>query len=210
MLSVLYLLLGMLPCRTHLSLYLLIPGFVLYHLVSIVPLGSITQRLSIIALALARAVFCLTFLSVLRKGHVKFSETLRLLMVRGLHLGLLLYAVGLVSSFVGNMTLGALLVLATANAIFAGIVLWLLTLILRVIVRVALVTDVAYRLAVAPEHSEIILQRLFPTITFVTGALWVMFTLRGFELCEPFMRRITSVLRASRLSAISRCHSAQG
>jgi small-conductance mechanosensitive channel len=187
----------MLPRRTHLSLYLLVPGFVLFHLVNLVPLGSIAQRLSIIALAIIGSGFCLAFLSILRKGHVEFSEALRQLMVRGLHLGLLLFTAGLVSSLIGNMTLGALLVLGTASAVFAGVALWVVTRLLRVLVRIALVTGLAHRLGVAPEHSEGIRRRTFRIIAFVAGVLWVSFTLRGFELFDPVLASITSLLRAS-------------
>jgi len=197
LLCVVYLLLGMLPRKIHLSLYLLVPGFVLFHLVTLVPLGSITQRLAIISLAGIGSGFCLAFLPVLRRGHVDVSETLSRLMVYGLKLALLLYAAGMASSFIGNMTLGALLVQGTASAIFTGVVMWVLALLLRVLVQIALVTDFAHQVGVAPEHVGIIRARASSTIAFVAIALWIMFTLRGFELYDPAMAWVMSLLSAS-------------
>jgi potassium efflux system protein len=194
--SVVYLLLGTLPRAAHLPLYLLIPGFVLFQMVNLAPVASITQRLAIIALALVGGAFCLAQLRVLRADHSWLSDRFSKLLARGLRLGLLLLAIGLISSIGGGMGLGALLIVGTSSAIFAGVVLWVVTLLLRFLVRLALVTDLAYRAGISPQHSEAIRRRLFRIISATTAILWVVFALRGFALFEPVATRILGLLRA--------------
>jgi len=197
LLCVVYLLLAILPRRMARILYLLIPAFFLFHLVNLVPLGSMTQRFSIVALALISVSFCLALLADLRDSTSVWPASSRPFLIRGIQLLLSLYALGLVCSFAGNMALGALLVLGSSSAIFTAIVFWVVALQFRLLARIALVSDAAHRLGVAPLHSEPVRRRLFHGIAFFAVVMWTLLTLRGFGLLEPLTAQVAALLSAS-------------
>ena len=195
-LALLFLLLGVLDKTLHPFLYLVIPLFFFYQLVSLAPVASLAHRLAILALGLVGIVSCVWFLRVLRDDPDGWTPAWQRALERGVRLAVLLYTAGMLANVLGSVRLGALVVAGTTHAILTGIVLWVVGALLRSIVRVALVTKGAQRLGIAPEHADAVRDQLFRLINLVAAIVFGVFTLRGFTLYEPVADKIMSILGA--------------
>ncbi|MGB5296174.1 MAG: mechanosensitive ion channel domain-containing protein [Thermoanaerobaculia bacterium] len=196
LLTLVFLLLGVLTQAIRPVLYLLIPFYFLFQVVSLAPMASPTQRLSMVALSVVGVLLCLWSLRLLHDGPRQISAAWRRVLVHGLRLATLLLAVGLIVNVLGRARFGAMLVVGTADAILTGIVFWVVAALLRSMVRVALLTKTAHRVGIAPEHSDTVRERLFHVITLATTIFWGIFALRGFTLYEPVAAKVLSALRA--------------
>jgi len=195
-LALLFLLLGVLDKSLHPMLYLLIPLYFFFQLVNLAPVASLAHRLAILALGLVGVVYCVWFLRVLRAAPDRLPPAWQRALERGMRLAILLYAAGMIANVLGSVRLGALAVVGTTDAVFTGIILWVVSALLRSIVRVTLVTKSAHRLGIAPEHTDAVRDQLFRLISLVAVIVFGVFALRGFTLYEPVADKVRSILGA--------------
>ncbi len=177
--------------------YLLIPLFLLLRLAQLSPVASISQRLWLIALALAGIGLSLWFLRFLKTDPGDLSEKWLRWVTRAVRLGIFLFAFGLFADVMGNVRLGSLLITGNIEAIFTAIVVIVVAELSRSMVRVALLSPAARRLGIAPDHSDTVRSASFWVIALVTTILWITFTLKAFMLYEPLMAKIISLLQAT-------------
>lgn len=195
-LALLFLLLGVLDRSLHPMLYLLIPLYFFFQLVNLAPVASLAHRLAILALGLVGIGYCVWFLRVLRETADRLPPAWQRALERGMRLAIFLYAAGMIADVLGSVRLGALGVVGTTHGVFTGIILWVVSALLRSTVRVALVTKGARRLGIAPEHTEAVRDQLFRLINLVAVIVFVVFALRGFTLYEPVADKVGSILGA--------------
>ena len=177
--------------------YLLIPLYLLFMMVEIAPVGSLVQRLLLIALTLAGIGFCLWFVRALRETDDDLSETWEQAVTRGLSVGVFLFAIGLVANVFGNVRLGTLFVKGTTDAILTGLILWAVGGFLRSLVRILLITPAARKIGIAPDHSEEVRHSSSWMINLIITVLWVIFTLRAFFLYDDFLAAGSRALEAT-------------
>ena len=196
LLTLVLLLFGVLAKALRPVPYLLMALFVLMRLVQLTPVASITQRWAMLALSLAGIAFCWWFLRSLRTHPDQVPEAWRRWVARGLRLAIGLLAVSSLANIAGNARLGALTAVGTIDAIFTAIVLVVVGGVLRAMVRVALLSNAARRLGIAPEHSEAVRRALFRTISLTATVVWIVFTLRGFTVLDQLIAKLGAMLAA--------------
>lgn len=192
LLTMLFLLMGILPKALSLAPYALITLFVFLRLVELSPVGSLAHRLALFVLSLAGIVCSMWFLRALRDDPGELPKVWVPALVLGTRVANLLLAVGLIANLVGGVRFGALAVVGTVDSVFTGLVLWLVSNMARSIVRVALVTNSARRLGIAPEHSESVRDTLFRVITVSATVVWAAFSLQGFQVLDVFVAKFRS------------------
>jgi len=194
LLTLVLLLFGVLAKALRPLPYLLIALFVLMRLVQVSPVASITQRLAMLALSLAGIGFCWWFLRSLQKDPDEVPDAWRRWVARGLRLAIGLLTVSLLANITGNVRFGVLMAVGTVDAIFTAIILVAVGAVLRAMVRVALLSNTARRLGIAPEHSDAVRRALFRTISLIATVVWIVFTLKGFMVYDQLITMLGAML----------------
>jgi small-conductance mechanosensitive channel len=100
---------------------------------------------------------------------------------------LALFSLGVAANVLGRVDLSQLVLTGTTQAVFAAVLVGMVSVTLRAMVRVFLLTDAAHRSGVAPAHSDIVRATLFRGIDFGAILLWVLATLDSFLLLAPLV-----------------------
>jgi small-conductance mechanosensitive channel len=100
---------------------------------------------------------------------------------------LVLFVGGAVGDVLGAVALATLLLVGTTQAVLAAVALALAALILRSLVQVALLTEAARRVGLAPAHSDTVRTTTFRAIDALAVFAWGASALRAFFLLEPLL-----------------------
>jgi small-conductance mechanosensitive channel len=168
--------------------------FVLRQAVGLAPEGFPIYRLALLALAGGGIATCIWLFRTLRANPDALQQRWRRPARLALLLSAALFSIGAIADIVGSVGFASLVLTGTSTMMLAGFVWWLIAVMLRSVVRVALLTKTARRIGIAPAHSEIVRTTCFRVITFATVVGWIMVTLRGFLLLDPILTSLRGAL----------------
>jgi small-conductance mechanosensitive channel len=154
------------------------------------------QRLVLVAMVLIGVIFCEFGIRALHDESLSLSDSWRRFLGRALRLATLIFAAGMVSNLLGRTRLAAVVVTGETDTIATAAILWVVGIILHSAVRVALLTGGARRLGIAPTHSDAVRKHLFRVIDFACVVVWVVFTLKAFQLFTPLSSAAKRALQA--------------
>ncbi|HEY7218477.1 MAG TPA: mechanosensitive ion channel domain-containing protein, partial [Candidatus Binatia bacterium] len=169
--SVIGLLPGLLPQISQRWVYLLAVLYVLEFFRYLLPEDWLLTRVLLLLIATGGCVGLGLFLRS-AKTQLSGSSSRRLILVVARFV-LFLFAVGVVSNLVGNMTLADILVVAPLRIIYAGALIYTGAQLLMTLTVVGLQSRAARLLRGVREHGELLASRCRVMIRIAAGALWV-------------------------------------
>ena len=193
-LAVFRLLLQLLPTSMRSAPPLVVLLIVLWRVVFLVPEGFFIHRLALLLLAAGGMAACVWLIRAFQADPGKASKPWYRALVHGSRLALILYVAGAVADIVGSVGFSILLLTGTTVSVLAAFLLELVSTTLRAMVRVTLLTGVARRMGIAPEHSDTVRTTVFRMIKFFAVLAWAFVTLRGFLLFDPVRADIRRLL----------------
>ena len=180
LLAILRLLPGMLPKSMRSGAYFLTLVYFLEQIVDLAPDGNLVNRMALFALSLTGATACHWLFGKVRDGDVAISEGRNRTIVFGARIAFLSFVAGTIANLVGAVGFAMLVVEGTLTSIYAAILFWVATMLLRAVVRVLLLTRTARHLAIVRLHADTVRRSLFRFIRVVAVIGWVVMTLEGF------------------------------
>jgi len=186
-LAMLRLLPDLLPKPLQLAPFLVVLVFVLWRAVDVVPEGLVVYRLALLALAAGGIAVCAWVSRTLKAQPGTLPAAWQQPAIFASYAALGLFAAGAVADTVGSVDFSTLVLKGTAYAALSVVLWWLVSVTLRSMVRVGLLTAAARRIGVAPGHSDAVRTALFRMIGFAAAAGWALFSLRAFLLLDPLV-----------------------
>jgi potassium efflux system protein len=186
-LAVLRLLWELLPKSMRPAPYLVVLLFVLRRLVELAPEGFVIHRLALLALAAGGITACVWLIRALRTDPDRLSKTWHRAVLYGAHAALVLFVTGAAADIIGSVDFSILVLEGTAYAMVAAVMMAVMSLILRSMVRIGLLTNTARRMGIAPDHSDTVLTTVFRMISFFAVVGWAIVVLKEFLLFVPLL-----------------------
>jgi small-conductance mechanosensitive channel len=193
-LAILRLLPELLPKSMRLAPYFVVLLFVLRRAVKLAPEGFVIYRLALLALAAGGIAVCVWLIRALRRDPDSLSETWHRAVLYGARVALVLFGVGAVTDIIGSVDFSTLALTGTAYAMLAAVLMALVSVTLRSMVRVGLLTGTARRIGIAPDHSDTVRTTVFRMIRFLAVVGWSVAVLKGFLLFDPLLTDIRRAL----------------
>lgn len=183
------------PALRH-PLYAVAALWLLNGLLVFLPERSALLRLALLlvtALALATIAW---FLKV--RGPVVAEARSRWMQgaLRVTRLGLVTLGTSLAANILGFVALATLLTDATLGSIVLAAALFAGVLILEVLVRLTLSTDIAQSVGSLRRHSNLVIRRTISLTRYGAVAIWAYWTLDWFDLLQPMLGAGDAVLRS--------------
>jgi potassium efflux system protein len=194
LIAIVRLLLDLLPKALRPVPYLVVLLYVLWRIVKLVPGGFLISRLSLLALAAGGIAICAWLIHVTKKTTGVLSKKWHRPAIYGGNLALVLFVAGGVANIIGSVDFSTLLLTGTAHSMLAAFVWWVVGDTLRAIVKVALLTDTARRVGIAPAYSDTVRTTVFRTINFFVVTAWVVVSLKPFLLFNPLLAGVSRAL----------------
>lgn len=171
--------LRVLPQIVHPSMkpgaYILAFLYFLKLLVDIAPNGNLMNRLALLVLSMAAGCGAFWFIRTIEARDQGKSGFWYQAVFWFSKYSVIAFSVGFLSNLIGSVGFATILVFSTLFTAFVAVICWVAALLLRTIVRIGLLTDVALRLAIVRQHGEVVKKTLFRWITTlaVVGWLWM-------------------------------------
>ena len=182
------------PKGQRLGLFLVALLYLLQQAAQLAPEGFAIHRLALLALAAVGIATCVWLLRALQADPGNLSKSWHQAVLYGARLALTAFAVGAVADVLGSVEFATLAISGTAKGLLVAVLMVLVTAILRSIVRVALLTDWASRMGIAPDHSATVRTTVFRMISFLAIVGWAVATLQGFLLLDPLFADLRQAL----------------
>jgi potassium efflux system protein len=186
-LAVLRVLSELLPTSMRVAPFLVVLLVILRRLVDLAPEGFGIHRLALLALAAVGIAACVWLIRALRADPDRLSKTWHQRVLYGARTALALFAVGAVADIIGSVDFSTLVLTGTAFAVVAAVMMVVVSLILRSMVRIGLLTNTARRVGIAPDHSDTVRTTVFSMISFFAMVGWAIAVLREFLLFVPLL-----------------------
>ena len=186
-LAILRVLPRLLPESLRPAPYLAVLLFLLHQAVRLAPDGSVLYRLALLAFGAGGMAACLWLIRAVREHPVNLAPAWSQAVLYAARAALVLFTVGVAANVLGRVDFSRLVLTGTKQAVFAAIVVGMVSAILRSMLRAFLLTDIARRSGLAPAHSETVRATAFRGIRFGAILLWVLATLDGFLLLAPLV-----------------------
>jgi small-conductance mechanosensitive channel len=186
----------MLPPSMRLAAYLLALIYFLHKLSDFAPDGNLVNRLALFALSVTAAASCYWLYHKVRDQETNLSGGWMGAVVFGARLSFLAFVVGAFSNLIGAVGFASLLVMGTLKSIYAAVLFWVAAMLLRAIVRVALLTPTARRLAIVRLHDDTVQRSLLRLIKVVTVIGWAIMTLQGFAVFDTTVEGLKKVVES--------------
>ncbi len=187
LIAVLRLLPRVLPPSMGAGAYLLALVYFLQKIVHLAPSGNLVHRLALLALSVAAAYSCQWIHRKVGGQEVRISDRWRRAVLFGARLAFLVFVFATIANVFGAVGLTVLLVEGTLNGIYGAILCWVAAVLLRAMVRVALLTRVARGFGIVRLHADTVSRTLFGFIQFIAVAGWGVMTLRGFGVFDAIV-----------------------
>ncbi|MBD3853492.1 MAG: mechanosensitive ion channel, partial [Acidobacteria bacterium] len=193
-LAVLRLLRDLLPKSMRPAPYLVVLLYVLRRLVELTPEGLVIHRLALLALAAGGIAACVWLIHALRANPERPSKNWHQAVLYGAHAALALFVTGAVADIIGSVDFSTLVLEGTAYSVVAAVIMAVMSLILRSMVRIGLLTNTARRIGIAPDHSDTVRTTVFRMISFFAAVAWAIVVLKEFLLFVPLLEGIRRAL----------------
>jgi small-conductance mechanosensitive channel len=193
-LAALRLLWDLLPKPMRPAPYLVVLLFVLRRLVKLAPEGFVSHRLALLALAAGGIAACGWLIHALRANPERLPKNWHQAVLYGAHAALVLFVTGAVADIIGSVDFSTLVLTGTAYAMVAAVITAVMSLILRSMVRIELLTNTARRMGIAPDHSDTVRTTVFGMISFFAVVGWAIVVLKEFLLFDPLLDAIRRAL----------------
>ena len=184
----------LLPNSMRPAPYLVVLLFVLRHLVELTPEGLVIHRLALLALAAGGIAACVWLIHALRANPERPSKNWHQAVLFGAHAALALFVTGAVADIIGSVDFSTLVLEGTAYSVVAAVIMAVMSLILRSMVRIGLLTNTARRIGIAPDHSDTVRTTVFRMISFFAAVAWAIVVLKEFLLFVPLLEGIRRAL----------------
>ena len=143
------------------------------------PEGFVIYRLALLALALGGIAACVWLIRALRADSESLSEKWHKVVLTGGWMALAAFAVGAIADVIGSVDFSRLVLMGTSQTLLVAVLMSVLSVTLRSMVRVGLLTKTARRMGIAPDHSDTVRTTVFQMISFLAVVGWTVVSLRG-------------------------------
>jgi small-conductance mechanosensitive channel len=184
----------LLPESLRRGAYLLPLVYFLQKIADLAPDGNIINRFALLALSLAAAGSSLWFLKKVRNQALDVSQELTRTIAFFAWLVFLAFVAGAIANLVGSVGLATLIIDGTLTSVYAAIMAWVGTILMKAVVRVALLTKFARRFGLVRLHGDTLRQNLFALIDFLALVAWAAMTLRGFGVFDDIWSGLKRIL----------------
>ena len=184
----------LLPKSMRPTPYLVVLLYVLRRLVELTPEGLVIHRLALLALAAGGIAACVWLIHALRANPERPSKNWDRAVLYGAHATLALFVTGAVADIIGSVDFSTVVLEGTAYSVVAAVIMAVMSLILRSMVRIGLLTNTARRIGIAPDHSDTVRTTVFRMISFFAAVAWAIVVLKEFLLFVPLLEGIRRAL----------------
>ena len=184
----------LLPKSMRLTTVFVVLIFLLRREVKLAPEGFVIYRLALLALALGGIAACVWLIRSLRADSESLSEKWHKVVLTGGWLALAAFGVGTIANVIGSVDFSRLVLMGTSQTLLVAVLMSVLSVTLRSMVRVGLLTKTARRMGIAPDHSETVRTTVFRMITFLAVVGWMLVSLRAFLVLDPLIAAIRRAL----------------
>ena len=102
------------------------------------------------------------------------------------------FGVGAVADVVGSVDFSTLVLMGTSQTMLVAVLMGVLSVTLRSMVRVGLLTETARRMGIAPDHSDTVRNTVFRMISFFAVVGWTVVLAQGLSPPRPIDCRHSS------------------
>jgi small-conductance mechanosensitive channel len=127
----------------------------------------------------------------IRGGQTQLAGGWKNLVLFGARAAFVALALCAFLNVIGSVGLAQLVTMGTLSGIYAAVLFWVAAVLLRAMVRVALLTATARRLAIVRLHEETVRSTIFRIIQILAMAGWALFTLEGFGALDGVIDGLT-------------------
>jgi small-conductance mechanosensitive channel len=184
----------LLPKSMRLATIFVVLLFLLRRVVGMTPEGFVIYRLALLALALGGIAACVWLLRALRADSESLSEKWRRVVLTGGRIALAAFGVGAIADVIGSVDFSRLVLMGTSQTLLAAVLTSVLSVTLRSMVRVGLLTKTARRIGIAPDHSDTVRTTIFQMISFLAVGGWTVASLEAFLLLDPLVAAVRRAL----------------
>ncbi len=184
----------LLPQSMSLASVLVALLYLMRRAVRLAPEGFVVHRLALLFLAAVGIVTCVWVIHVLKTDPGRLSKAWHRAVLLGARAALALFTVGALADVIGSVEFSALALTGTAYALLAAVLIWVVSVILRSMVRIVLLSDAARRSGIAPDHSETVRRTVFRFISVLAVVWWVVAVLKSFFLLDPLLLDVRHAL----------------
>jgi len=184
----------LLPESLRLGAYLLPLVYFLQKIADLAPDGNIINRFALLALSLTAAGSGYWFLKKVRNRALDVSQGWTHTIVFFAWLVFLAFVAGTIANLFGSVGLATLIIDGTLTSVYAAIMARVGTILMKAVVRVALLTKFARRFGLVRLHGDTLRQSLFALIDFLALVGWAAMTLRGFGVFDDVMSGLKRIL----------------
>ncbi|MDX2436849.1 MAG: mechanosensitive ion channel [Acidobacteriota bacterium] len=184
----------LLPKSMRLVTFFAILLFLLSRVVKLAPEGFVIYRLALLALGLGGIAACVWLIRALRANPDTLSKKWHRAVLWGGQVALVGFGIGAVADVVGSVDFATLVLMGTSQAMLVAVLMGVLSVTLRSMVRIGLLTETARRMGIAPDHSDTVRNTLFRMISFVAVVGWTVVVLRAYLLLDPLIAVIRRAL----------------
>jgi small-conductance mechanosensitive channel len=184
----------LLPRSMRLATFFAILLFLLSRVVKLAPEGFVIYRLALLAVGLGGIATCVWLIRALRANPDSLSTKWHRAVLWGGQVALVGFGIGAVADVVGSVDFATLVLMGTSQAMLVAVLMGVLSVTLRSMVRVGLLTKTARRMGIAPDHSDTVRNTLFRMISFFAVVGWAVVVLRAYLLLDPLIATIRRAL----------------
>jgi len=186
----------MLPRTLLPGAYLLAVLFFFDRVVKLAPDGNLVNRLALLLLSVTAAGACVWFLRTIDRldtaAPVGWSRAIGLFT----RLAFLAFVIGTLANIFGSVGFATLITLGVVASVFLAVLFWVAAVLLRVVLRVVLLTGAARKFGLVRLHSDTVRGVLFRVITAAGVVAWVVFSLQEFGILDAAIAQISKVFEA--------------